>query len=54
VTGTGTLTIGAAGASGLTVISDNGISLSDTGNLANAVVLSNTGAGNIVYKTIAR
>ena len=49
MTGTGALTIGTLGASGLTVTSGNGISLSNAGNMANAVVMTNTGAGNILF-----
>jgi hypothetical protein len=45
VNGTGLLTVGAAGAGSLAVASVGGLGLTNAGNLANAVSLTNTGSG---------
>ena len=49
VNGTGALTIGTGGANSLTVNAGTGINLSSTSNLANAVTLTNSTSGNIVF-----
>ncbi|HUW40887.1 MAG TPA: FlgD immunoglobulin-like domain containing protein [Rectinemataceae bacterium] len=50
VSGTGQLIIGAAGANSLTVVTSNGISLTNPANLANAVSLTNgSAAGAIAF-----
>ncbi len=50
VNGAGALTIGTAGANSLTVNAGAGINLSNVGNLANAVTLTNSTTGNIFFR----